>query len=164
MKIKKIHLAIIILLFLAGFLSFGIVRNYQTIKAKSTTIAAETTDKNVPTPPQSLLPPPPARNASEADKKKYRELIMSMAQETNILVFGEGCTSSLPVISIESGKLLILKNSDNKEHTFVVNVAHTYTIPANGEKTITADFGKGKGIYDYACDDSLRVRGLLLVR
>lgn len=165
MKIKKIHLAIIILLFLAGFLSFGILRNYQAIKAKSTTNAAvETRDKNQPTPIKLLLPPPPARDASEADRKKYRELILSMTQETNIIVLDKNCTPSIAIAGVERGKSLILKNTDATDRILVVNDTHKYTIPANGQKIITADFGKGKGIYDYACDDSPRARGLILVR
>ena len=97
------------------------------------------------------------KNPASVDVEK----IISLAEDTDVLHIID-CTSSPFVMRMKQNKKYIIRNNSLVDHTLSINEKTSFTIRAQSQKTITANFGE-PGVYGYGCDTSGRAIGFFVV-
>lgn len=105
----------------------------------------------------------PGEDASAEVGRRHLDLVRRIAKEAEVLEMDSGCTMNPVVFRIQEGEEFTVKNSDSVDHELVVNPEHVYSIPAGQTQQVKADFGKGPGIYGYACAFVPHTVGIFLV-
>lgn len=174
-------LVIIVLIVTAGILGYAVYNQFTSTKEPvETTSSQPSTAQNqiliLSTPTSSPVPKAvaltedeqaalktPGINATEEEKRKYAEAAIRAAKDAALLDIGQ-CQGKPVVLRVKEKQTLTVNNPDPENHTIVVDKDHMYSVPANGEKDIVIDFGKGIGLYGYGCDTSQETRGVFLVK
>src|SRR5690349_9391026 len=60
---------------------------------------------------------PPAKDASDQERKAYFDLVTGAAQKSSVLTLGKECAPEPLVISLVQGSSFTIKNKDTVDHT-----------------------------------------------
>jgi hypothetical protein len=101
-------------------------------------------------------------SASEQLKQRHFMLAVSLATADEYLDIGN-CTASPLVLKVKDRASFKARNKDTILHRIAIDSQHVFSIPAKSTQTLTADFGKGPGLYGYGCDAGTKTAGLILV-
>lgn len=104
----------------------------------------------------------PGEQAMPEERKAHFDLALRLARESSYLDIGQ-CRGSPVVLRISLGGVFAVRNSDSVDHEIVFNAEKRFSIPAGGTLNVTADFGKGAGLYGYGCDTAPKAAGMVLV-
>lgn len=110
---------------------------------------------------RALLKTPP-QGATETEKAAHFAIVNRLARTAEFLDLS-ACYGSPLSFRVVEGAEFSVKNNDTVAHTLQISPEHIYTVPAKEEKKLTAQFGKGPGVYGYGCDNSPDARGILFV-
>ena len=95
---------------------------------------------------------PPDKDASEEAKKAHAQVVSNLAKEAKYLEIKD-CKPKPLVLKVKEDMDIEIRNMDSVKHRIIFDSLHYYDIPANGSKTITAQFKYGTGDYGYTCDE-----------
>lgn len=147
---------IIILIVIALILGYAIY-NQQKVNISKNTATKPLTATPVPFPAnltedeKFILNPPPATASAEI-KKKHADTVAKLAKEEDNLEIKD-CQPTPLVLQVKQGTEFTIQNKDSSPHKIIFDSDHHYVLPANGSKTIKADFKYGSGDYGYICEE-----------
>ena len=101
-------------------------------------------------------------NGTQQQREQNLALAQKLAVKSETLNISS-CHPVPVVLGVMFGQDFIIKNTDSVSHSVAFNQNHVYTIPANGQSVVKADFGHNSGLYGYGCDASNGAAGLVLV-
>lgn len=149
--LKKYKLLIILALVLLLVIA---IQNQQKSKLSTSPTSSPSDKQLLPsdlTYEERFILTPPEKDASEEAKKAHAQVVSNLAKETKFLEIKK-CKPNPLVLKIKEGSQFEIKNMDNVKHRIIFDSLHYYDIPANGNKTITAQFKYGTGDYGYVCE------------
>lgn len=111
-------------------------------------------------PPPKIGPDP--YNLSAPEKEAFYKIAAENAVPSDFIDLG-GCDPKPSALKVTQNKTFTVRNNDAAFHILVIDPGREYLIPAGGVKEITADFGKGPGIYGFGCDESEEAVGVILI-
>lgn len=94
---------------------------------------------------------PPDKDATQEAKKAHAQVVANLAKEAKYLEIKD-CKPNPLVLKIKEGSQFEIRNMDNVKVKIIIDSLHSYDIPPNGNKTITAQFKYGTGDYGYVCE------------
>ncbi len=87
-------------------------------------------------------------DSTEEEKAKHYQYAISIAKESEFLDLST-CKPQPLVWKVTNESEVTLKNDSDAQVTMGIDPEHIYVVEANSTETITADFGKGQGLYGY---------------
>jgi plastocyanin len=99
---------------------------------------------------------------NEREKKAHFELVAPLSIEADVLDIS-ACLGDPLVLRVEGGTTFTVRNKDSKEHTIQISEKLQFTVSPGKTKEIKADFGFGRGVYGYGCDNSPSAAGIFFV-
>jgi hypothetical protein len=104
----------------------------------------------------------PSANASSEEIDRFYASALAKAQGVSEISLSS-CNPTPLIIKVAPNKHVVIKNTDARERIISIGSDQTYTVPARGEVTITANFEQGFGVYGYQCDYAPGAVGTIVV-
>ena len=111
---------------------------------------------------EDALVSPPLPGADQKVSDAYFKLVSDNAVESGTLDIS-GCKFNPFVVLIKKDQNLSLVNNDPVPHTISFGDTLSHTVSAASSKIITANFGKGTGVYGFRCDNVPKPAGVISV-
>lgn len=104
----------------------------------------------------------PSATTSAGVKSNYVNLVDSYAVSKSVIKISN-CMPDERVISIKEGEKLEFRNNDKSKHVIRFGSRQNLSLDSKSTTSLTADFGKGTGVYMYWCDGNKTPAGIIRI-